>query len=193
MRESLENLKRLDRWAASGRDLLIWFMFGIVLTKAISMLSPGYPIVVGTPSIPVGVYWVTKGAVIDRGDLVSFSFQPQEEWLKRYGDNLTHTKVALGLPGDIVTADSSGNLEVCSRLGSSSSSAWGCVAAGRAQDKDRMGRDLKAWLAPGESYTLKEGELWIHAPHPRSLDSRYHGPTQVDQVFGTASALWIAD
>ena len=42
---------------------------------------------------------------------------------------------------------------------------------------------------PGR-YRLGPDELWIYAPHPRSLDSRLIGPVRLHEVRGTLTDLW---
>lgn len=179
------------RWKTAAYDLLIWFMFGIVFTTLLSHVAPGYPIVVGTPSIQTGVYWLTRThGPFNSGDLVSFSFKPAQDWIQtRYGaERLVHTKMVTGVPGDVVFADEKLALKVC-RKDASGNLRW-CRPVGAPRAVDSKGRVLYPWLKAGQHYELKAGELWITGQHPNSLDSRYHGPIQQKLVHGRAKLMF---
>lgn len=179
------------RWRQAAYDVGLWFLFGLTLTLAAERYVPGYPILVGTPSIPTGVYWLNKAPpTLQAGHTVTFPFEPTQPWLQgRYGEHLLHTKLLLGVAGDIVRHNGQG-LEVCpapDALGK----ADPCRPAGVAQAQDSRGRPLYSWLAAGEQYVLKPGEGWAHGPHPRSLDSRYHGPIDLRTVRGRATPILL--
>lgn len=186
----LARLRDPKRWKTAVVDLVLWFMFGIIVTTLIGQYTPGYPIVVGTPSIPRGLYWLDKEVHdFSRGDYVTFSFEPTQTWLQgRYGRELVHTKQVLGVAGDVVKADEFLNLTLCQNQ---AGHVPHCVPAGTVHTKDSKGRPLYSWVPANTAYTLKPGELWVWAPHPLSLDSRYHGPVQSSAMHGKATPLLV--
>lgn len=183
-----ERFRNKENWKNSFKDLFIWFLFGGLITTMLSTFSPGYPIIVGTPSIQTGLYWLNR---VDNNyrvdDIVSFEFKPTQQWIQeRYvHDKLVHTKIVVGTAGDIIMTDADLNMKVCRKEYSSGDYKW-CRPLGKPQAKDSKGRDLYPWLAAGKSYVLREGELWINGQHIKSLDSRYHGPVHVQNVAGKA-------
>jgi|HubBroStandDraft_3_1064219.scaffolds.fasta_scaffold188439_2 conjugative transfer signal peptidase TraF len=72
-------------------------------------------------------------------------------------------------------------------------SARGLAVEGRAipwsgaSAADSAGRPLRS--VPRGVYRLAPGELWLHAPHPRSFDSRFFGPVPASRVLGTLVPL----
>lgn len=186
--EVRQRLSDAARWRKALMDLALFFMVGLVLTTLISRFLPGHPILVATPSIDTGVYWLNKKARhFSPGDFVTFPFAPGKgfEWLtERYGHHRIHTKKVLGVAGDTVFADSKGRLRVC-RLGDPAR----CVPAGVPQETDSTGQAMPAWVPPNHQYTLQRGELWVYGQNAKSLDSRYHGPVRTDAVKGKASLL----
>lgn len=171
-------------------DILIWFMFGWVFASVMAKVTPGYPIIVGTPSIQTGVYWLNiTESKFNAGDLVTFPFNPTQDWLKgRYGNKLIHTKFVTATAGDTVYAAKDGSLRACKKDYSSQLDRW-CRPLGRPQLVDSKNRVLIPWLAPDTQYTLRTGELWIGGQHAKSLDSRYHGPISINIVRGKATLL----
>lgn len=178
------------RWRATLYDLALWFMGAFLVITALKQYCPGYPIVVATPSIREGLYWVdTHDHAFRPGDYVSFAFRPTQSWLQgRYGVRPVHTKLVLGVAGDTVYANAALNLMLC-HPGQSPAVAGQCALAGHVYDRDSQGRPLYSWVPAGQSYTLRPGELWVFGSHPRSLDSRYHGPVRVDDMYGKATPL----
>lgn len=191
-REFVQRLRDPARWRSAIYDVMVWFLVGTALAQAIAIYAPGYPILVGTPSIPTGFYWLEKHpADLHRGDLVTFPFNPTQEWLKgRYGRELVHTKILLGTEGDTLYADAERRLTLCHPQDAHGVPGV-CEPAGQAQIQDSKGRPLESWVPPGHEYTLKRGELWVYSPHERSLDSRYHGPIQAAILHGRATPLYL--
>ncbi|MBK3779952.1 hypothetical protein G3A43_06765 [Paraburkholderia aspalathi] len=187
---ALANLRSARRWKSSLYDTTIWFLFGLLVTTMLKMYLPGYPVIVGSPSIPEGFYWVDK---TDRnfqpGDYVSFDFKPAQTWLEgRYGREPVHTKMVLGVAGDVVRADQDLNLTLCHPA--HDGVAQNCVPAGHVFLSDSLGRPLYSWVPAGHQYTLRQGEIWVYGTHPKSLDSRYHGPIPAAATNGKASPVW---
>lgn len=189
-RQFWQRLRDPLRWKSAAYDLAVWFLFGWALTLGLSTYSPGYPIIVGTPSIPTGIYWVDKHPTgLKPGDFVSFPFEPAHPWLKgRYGRELVHTKMVLGTAGDTLHADASLRLKLCR---SEADQRETCEPAGQALPRDGKGRPLPSWVPPGKQYTLRTGELWVYSPHPKSLDSRYHGPVERSRIYGRATPIFL--
>ena len=187
-------MRLLDRkrWASALYETTIWLMFGFMVTTLLSRYAPGYLALVGSQSIPRGVYWVdTTDKTFRPGDYASFHFEPRPAWLQeRYGKSLQFTKQILGVEGYTIHVDTNRNLRVCSPAGEG---VVRCYAAGQAPAKDQRGRKLTSWVPPGKTYTLKRGEVWFYGPHKNSLDSRYAGPLPVEAIYGQAHPLLTLD
>lgn len=187
-----ERLKDPKAWKKSFMDVALWFMACTVLLQVIKQLSPGYPILVTSPSIPQGLYWLdTRVSEFKRGDYLNFKFQPLQPWLSsRYArEDFTFTKQVLGVGGDVISLDDDGSLTIC-KPSSGEISVERCTSAGSILKVDSQGRPLFAWLEPGTAYTLQPNELWLYGPHPRSLDSRYYGPIYAGSAKGKAYPLF---
>lgn len=190
-RPLIRRLLNAQRWSEVLKDQLIWMMVGCLLIFMLTKTLPGHPILVSTPSVPMGVYWLDRTAHgFKAGDYVTFEFNPaNKELSRRYAPyTLWHTKMVKATEGYMVTSDAQLRLTACSPA------IWGtptCSDAGTAQTKDSKGRVLEPWLAAGAGYLVKRDELWVYGPHPSSLDSRYHGPVQVGDMLGKATPLWL--
>lgn len=172
-------------------DLTVWFLFGGLVTTMLSQFSPGYPILVGTESIPPGLYWVDRRvSSYFEDDYVTFPFKPTQAWIsERYrGNQRVFTKQVKAIEGDTVSADEQGLLRVCRTR--NTAVPVRCEELGRPRDVDSQGRAMTPWLAPRQQYVLQAGELWVHGAHPKSLDSRYYGPIHTSIVKGRATP-WI--
>lgn len=53
---------------------------------------------------------------------------------------------------------------------------------------DSIGRDMPRWSG---CFTLGPGQFFLLNEHPKSLDGRYFGVTNADEIAGVARALWI--
>ena len=56
-----------------------------------------------------------------------------------------------------------------------------------AREHDRSSRELPVWQG---CFRLKSHEVFLLNDHPNSLDGRYFGATDMDDVRGTAALLW---
>ncbi|MEG8049022.1 S26 family signal peptidase [Sphingomonas aurantiaca] len=131
-------------------------------------------------SAPIGLYAVTPGARLGRGDMV-IAWPPAEARVlaaqRRYVPaNVPLVKRVAGVAGDTICA---ANRTV---------TVNGHPAALRL-DLDAIGRPLPAWqgcrqLEPGMVFLLM-GET------PASFDGRYFGPTLAQDVVGKATPLWL--
>lgn len=181
--------RQLSRWKRSLYDVILWFMFGIIVTTMLSMFTPGYPILVGTSSIERGIYWLDREDKNFRPhDFITFPFKPSQPWLQeRYDDGRVFTKLVMGVAGDTIYADTEQNLTVCHSQASGKPDV--CTPIGTAQKFDSQARPMIAWVPAGHQYTLKNGEIWAFAPNPKSLDSRYYGPVAVNTAHGKSRPL----
>lgn len=129
-------------------------------------------------SAPVGLYHVSPGAALERGDLVIARVPPRARRLaadRRYLPmNVPLVKRIAALPGDRVCAVGS-QLFVNGRS----------VAVRRATDG--QGRPMP-WLHG--CLTLGDGRLLLLIRDPASFDGRYFGPTRSSEVIGKASLIW---
>ena len=184
-----ERLKDPERWKKSLYDVFVWFLFGGLITTMLSMFAPGYPILVGTNSIPTGLYWLDQQAMGHyTNEYVSFPFRPTQDWLReRYGSDRVFTKMVKAVPGDTIYADAELRLKVCHAR--PDSGAPECEDIGVPLPKDSEGRPMTPWVQANYQYTLKQHELWVYGPNPKSLDSRYYGPIRSELVKGKATPL----
>lgn len=189
----MDKLRDKDRLRKVAYDLTLWFLVGIFLTEVFARYSPGYPIVVGTASLPTGIYWVDKTSSPTRNDIITFPFNPPQDWVReRYTPvyQTSHTKILKGVPGDVLFADETSNLTLCHRepdlIGPPT-----CESVGKVRSTDSVGRPMVSWIPPGSQYVLQPGEYWVYAPHPLSLDSRYQGPIPASSVPGKTSPVWL--
>lgn len=182
--------KELATWVDVIKDIVMGFMLCVVLTLVYKHAVPGQPIYVGTSSIEKGFYWLdTRVTEFGRNDIVSFNFKPRQLWLQaRYDNDNYFTKYVAGVAGDTVFADKENNLKICHSTGDLTN----CKDIGIPMTIDSKMRPMYSWLKPGQQYTLAPGELWIYAPHPKSLDSRYFGPVKSNEIRGKASPLYTS-
>ncbi len=122
-------------------------------------------------SLPQKVWIVHLHATPKRGDYVVFRSPPQTG-LSR---NSTLIKQVRGVPGDVVT-NFFGHFFINDDYIS------------KAKSHSLAGQPL----IPGFEGRLKEGEYYVHSPHPDSFDSRYQamGLIHADTIMGVAYALW---
>ncbi|KEQ53281.1 S26 family signal peptidase [Sphingobium chlorophenolicum] len=131
-------------------------------------------------SAPIGLYAVSPGAALKRGDM-AVTWPPAEarqlaasrHYLPR---NVPLVKRVAGIAGDMVCAVDRIVL------------VNGTTVAVR-RNADAAGRPLPAWqgcirLAPGMVFLLM-------TETPDSFDGRYFGPTSRQDVIGRATPLWL--
>lgn len=131
-------------------------------------------------SAPVGLYWVSPGAPLARGDMVvawppakARALAARRHYLP---SNVPLVKRVAGVAGDMICAVER-EVTVNGRL----------IAVRRVVDA--VGRDLPAWqgcvrLAPNMVFLLMTDA-------PNSFDGRYFGPTRAQDVIGKATPLWV--
>lgn len=132
-----------------------------------------------TQSAPIGLYWI-KRSLPQPGNLVVVSAaSAQSQWAQNQGfvgKNWPLLKYVAGVPGD----------KICSLQGQISIN--GRVRA-EGLKHDQSDRNLPVWQG---CKMLTEGQVFLLNSHPQSLDGRYFGPTQIDDLDGVAILLFKA-
>ncbi len=149
-----------------------------------------------THSLPNHLFLIHRGEKVTRGDYVCFEWQgaaPDSAIQAPQAPHSTHTphsphsphspypastrfiKIVKGLEGDQVTQ-------------SQREFFVNGVSQGHAKEKDRLGQKL----ALGPTGVIPTGALYVWAPHPDSLDSRYElaGWIQHSQIIGRAYVIF---
>lgn len=162
---------------ASGtmrKTTLLLMGLGVVLTGFSVLPLPQLLIWNRTPSVAKGLYTISDGGLSQRGDLVLFRPSNKERnWLETggfIGRDWPLLKRISGLSGDTVcriNRDILINDELIAHaLEADHLPKWsGCIV-------------------------LSESEVFLLGSHPRSIDGRYFGPQQKDQIAGKAIPLW---
>jgi len=133
-----------------------------------------------TGSAPQGLYWLSDEPFTRGSWVVVAASSAEAQWAEEHGfvgRNWPLLKQIAGLPGD----------EIC-RSGVEVSINGTLVATARKQDS--MGRDLPVWQG---CMQLDEGQVFLLAPHPDSLDGRYFGAMQRSDLVGVAHPLMTSD
>jgi conjugal transfer pilin signal peptidase TrbI len=152
-----------------------------------------------THSLPNHLFLIHRGEKVTRGDYVCFEWQgaaPDSSTHPPQAPHSTHSsdspqspqspyspypastrfiKIVKGLEGDQVTQ-------------SQREFFVNGVSQGHAKEKDRLGQKL----ALGPTGVIPTGALYVWAPHPDSLDSRYQlaGWIQHSQIIGRAYVIF---
>jgi conjugative transfer signal peptidase TraF len=130
-----------------------------------------------SPSVPVGLYLVTK-ALPRVGDLVVLRLPPVMAALAARRGYLPTSAYVLkpiaAVAGDLVC-----------RFGERVLVRG--VLAGIAEDADSDGNAMPSWQG---CRILQMGEVFVLADHPGSFDSRYFGPLDTASIAGRAVLLW---
>jgi conjugal transfer pilin signal peptidase TrbI len=145
-----------------------WWLLGIGLAIAFqARFSIGINL---SESLPERVFLIDHRSEPKRGDLVAFRWSAAQ----RLPRGTVLIKILAGMPGDEVTLEH-GQIRL-------NGAPMGTVLT-----RDRQGAALEA----GPTGRLPEDAHFVHAPHPRSLDSRYAQPGWVSrsQFLGRAHAI----
>lgn len=153
-----------------------------IVALGLTIALPPLPRLVwnASASAPIGLYAVSPGATLQRGDMVVAWLPAETRQLaasRRYlPSNVPLVKRVVATAGDTICAV---NRVV---------TANGRPIAVR-RDADAAGRALPAWrgcfrLAPGMVFLLM-------TETPDSFDGRYFGPTLGQDVIGRATPLWL--
>ena len=137
-----------------------------------------------THSLPNHLFLIHRGEKVTRGDYVCFEWQGAAPDSAIQAPHSPHSpypastrfiKIVKGLEGDQVTQ-------------SQREFFVNGVSQGHAKEKDRLGQKL----ALGPTGVIPTGALYVWAPHPDSLDSRYElaGWIQHSQIIGRAYVIF---
>ena len=132
-----------------------------------------------TASAPIGLYRVTQGSALARGDLVlALPAPPLAAFAARRGylpRGVPLVKRIAALAGDAVCTHGNA-LFIDGRLAAARLAA------------DGKHRRLPAWFG---CRTLRSGEVFLLMANVRSsFDGRYFGPTKVSEIAGKLEPLW---
>lgn len=168
-------------------------LYVVLVVTAIYLVSwaSGWHLALNTTkSMPRGIYVVAPLAAVERGQVVSLCISNQEAAsvysARRYMPASGECPVSLprllkpvaAVPGDLVTISSAGTSVNGELLPNS-----------RVFDTDSDGRQI-GHLPLGWSKRLGSGEYFVLANHiERSLDSRYYGTLERDDLKGRAWPL----
>lgn len=147
----------------------------------VTIAAPPLPRLVwnASASAPIGLYGVTPGASLKRGDMVIAwapagprSLAAARHYLP---GNVPLVKRVAAIPGDRVCAIGSGIYVA------------GTHAAER-RTRDAANRPMPWWRG---CVTLRNGTLFLLMDAPASFDGRYFGPTSAPDVIGKVTPLWV--
>ena len=131
-----------------------------------------------TPSLPLGLYWLSRGAPASPGTLAAFPVPAGVRDLVRERRYLPPgaflVKPVVAAPGDRVCSDG-GMLTVNGQ------------PLGRVLTEDSAGRALPHYAGCGP---LADGELFVASHYDKSFDSRTFGPVLARDIRGTVTPLW---
>ena len=151
---------------------------------ATALLSVGLGLVANhlivncTRSLPLGLYWISRGTGPGRGDLVAVPVPASVRTLVRERRYLPEgallLKRVVAWPGD----------RVCTEGGvfSINDAPFGAL-----ESHDSAGRSLPQLTFCG---MVADGELYLASRAPHSFDSRVFGPVFATDVRGTVTPVW---
>ena len=129
-----------------------------------------------TESAPPGLYWRNDSPLALNGWAVVSGKAPAAIWISERGylaPGWPIIKRVRGLPGDEICRENS-NITINK------------VLVAGALHADSQGNALPDWRG---CHRLNEDEVFLLSDHPRSLDGRYFGPTNIEDVRGSARLL----
>jgi conjugative transfer signal peptidase TraF len=131
-----------------------------------------------TPSLPLGLYWLSRGSVAEKGRLIAFPVPPGVEDLVRERRYLPPgaflVKPVVATSGDFVCADG-GVLTVDGQ------------PLGAILIEDSARRPLPHYEGCGP---VGSGEVFVASHYEKSFDSRTFGPIATQNIRGTVTPLW---
>jgi conjugative transfer signal peptidase TraF len=131
-----------------------------------------------TPSLPLGLYWLSRGEPAAKGRLVAFPVPADMRDLVRERHYLPRgaflVKPVVAVPGDLVCSDG-GALTVNGR------------PLGTILTEDSGGRPLPHYQGCGR---LPDAELFVASHYDKSFDSRTFGSVRARDIRGTVTPLW---
>ena len=132
-------------------------------------------------SAPVGFYRIKQYEALEIGDYVLV--RPDETLAKLIAErgylpeNIPLLKRVAAVPGD----------EICRK---SEAIFINETLVAEARIFDSSGRKLPSWNG---CFRLRSGELFLLNDHEKSLDGRYFGSTNAEDVIGVVIPLWIRE
>jgi conjugative transfer signal peptidase TraF len=163
------------------RELGRWYLgaFGAAaLASALACLLASHLIWNWTPSLPLGLYWLSRSGAPAPGRLVAFPVPPGVLNLVRERRYLPPGALLLK-PVVAIAGD-----HVCTGAGELTINGHG---RGAILTQDSTGRPLPHYEGCGE---LLPGELFVASSLAMSFDSRTFGPVPLGAVRGTVMPLW---
>jgi conjugative transfer signal peptidase TraF len=164
-----------------ARALAPWLAALLAVTALLSALAclvASHLLWNWTPSLPLGLYWLSPGRPFAVGALVAFPVPPRVQELVRERKYLPPRalliKPVVALSSDRVCTDG-GTLVV-------NGSVLGAVLT-----EDSAKRPLPHATGCGP---LPEGQVFLASRYPRSLDSRTFGSVSLNNIRGTVTPLW---
>ncbi len=152
-----------------------------IAALGLTIVSPPIPRLLwnASRSVPIGLYAVAPGAVLQRGDMVVAwpPFAVQQLAARRH-------YLPLGVPLVKPVAAVAGD-DICA-AGAVISVNGRPVA--RRREGDAAGRPLPRWTGCSR---LGSGMVLLMGEAPDSFDGRYFGPSPARDLIGTATALWL--
>jgi conjugative transfer signal peptidase TraF len=149
----------------------------LIVAPTVAQQPPLLVIWNASPSVPVGLYFVTQASP-GVGDLAVLRLPPVvAAFAARRGYLPTSAyllKPIVAVAGDLVC-----------RFGEQIFVRGRFAAIAKAADDD--GNVMPAWQG---CRVLQTGEVFVLADHPASFDSRYFGPLDIASVMGRAVLLW---
>ena len=161
-----------------GRKTLL---LGAIITAALGAVTAfpptDYWLWNRTESAPKGLYRLSDGPLTLNGWAVASADAPSAKWIAGRGylaPDWPIIKRVRGLPGDDICREN----ETISING---------VAVATVLEADSAGQELPVWNG---CLTVQTGEFFLLNDHPRSLDGRYFGVTDEEDIRGSAHLWW---
>lgn len=153
-------------------------VIGVLLIGFASVIRPQDRLIWNrTASAPIGFYWLNNAPFSqDRWVVVSAS-SDNARWASRrgyIGKDWPLLKKVAGVSGD----------EICRFEGSITLNG---EQIAHAKSHDTQGRALPVWAG---CIFLSQAEVFLINQHPDSLDGRYFGPTNLNDLDGVAALIW---
>jgi len=147
---------------------------------AVLLPRAGAPVLLwnASPSVPVGLYRLTSGALVTGALAVIRLPEPLRIFA---GARRYLRKGAL-----LIKPVAAGAGDTVCRHGSLVTINGRIVA--RARTLDAVGRLLPAWSG---CFRLRASDIFVLSADPNSFDSRYMGPINRAHVVGTAQPVWV--